>query len=327
MDVLKFHNDVYEHLITKGIKFKPRVMKSDRLDKGYWFIGDDTYMNLSFWDGYDQLRKIHRLGFAIDFNRSNEVYLNLSAKDNPEEAKYLNKVAQAIGAKEKYPDLSQKNYGSNIKSSTEFIELLDEFIEEDKPRLDKFISNSSTIKHITLERFNRNIDRINTIRASLGLNLSPISEPIKPLKTLKGRGGVTSKSVHKHIRERIAKKIEVKSLHNQLQNELYKQLDSQYENDKLIMEENWIDLLQVSGGKTYLYEVKPYESPTKCIREGIGQLLHYCSQHFEDSRDIIFVIAGPNNLSSIDKDYLRFIKETLNIETEYLRIEMKNAGI
>jgi len=103
-------------------------MKSERLNKGYWFIGDDTYMNLSFWDGYDQLRKIHRLGFAIDFNRSNEVYLNLSAKDNTEEANYLSEVAQVIGAKAKYPDLSQKIYGSNIKSSKDFIILLDEFI-------------------------------------------------------------------------------------------------------------------------------------------------------------------------------------------------------
>jgi hypothetical protein len=251
----------------------------------------------------------------------------LSAKDNPEEAEYLNKVAEAIGAKSKYPDLSQKIYGSNIKSSEEFIKLLDEFIEVDKPKLDKFILGSSTIKHITLERFNRNIDRINSIRTNLGLTLSPMSEPIEPLKTFKGRGGVTSKSVHKHIRERIAKKIEIKSLHNQLQNELYKQLDDEYVNDKLIMEENWIDLLQVSGGKTYLYEVKPYESPTRCIREGIGQLLHYCSQHYEDSEDVVFVIAGPNKLNSIDKDYLRFIKDTLNIDTEYLRIEMKSAGI
>jgi len=302
-------------------------MKSERLDKGYWFIGDDTYMNLSFWDGYDQLRKIHRLGFAIDFNRSNEVYLSLSAKDNPEEAEYLNKVAQAIGAKSKYPDLSQKIYGSNIKSSDEFIKLLDEFIEGDKPKLDQFISGSSTIKHITLERFNRNIDRINLIRTVLGLSLSPISESIQPIRTFKGRGGVTSKSVHKHIRERIAKKIEVNSLHNKLQNELYKQLEDKFVNDKLIMEENWIDLLQVSGGKTYLYEVKPYDSPTRCIREGIGQLLHYCSQHFENSKNIVFVIAGPNKLNSIDKDYLRFVKEKMNIETEYLKIEMKSAGI
>lgn len=98
MDIIEFHNNVYNHLIDLGILFKPRVKSSNRLDNGYWFIGDDTYMNLSFWDGYDQDRKIHRIGFAIDFNLRNEVYLNISAKDNSDEARYLLNISKAVGA-------------------------------------------------------------------------------------------------------------------------------------------------------------------------------------------------------------------------------------
>ncbi len=327
MNLLEFHNDVYEHLISTEIRFKPRVMTSDRLNKGYWFIGDESYLNLSFWDGYDQLRKIHRLGFAIDFHGKKEVYLNLSAKDNEQEAKYLKILAEKINAKPIYPDLHRKFYGANVNTSKAFINLLDEFIETDKRKLDKYISNSPTISHITQKRFNRNIERINSIRSHLGMNITATTRFIEVRKKFIGRGGVRSKNIQEYIREQIAKKITVKSIHNQLQNELFKKLNNEYSNDKLIMEENWIDILQVSEGKNYLYEIKPYESPTKCIREGIGQLLHYCSQQFEDTENVILVIAGPNRLRNDDIDYLKFIQATINIETKYLQIIPKKAEI
>jgi len=302
-------------------------MKSERLNTGFWFIGDETYMNLSFWDGYDQQRKIHRIGFAIDFKGKKEVYLNLSAKDNIEEATFLKTVANEIGAKAKYDDLNQKIYGSNINSSKDFIRLLDEFIDEDKPLLDRILIKSPTVKHITLKRFNKNIERINSVRSELGLKLSTLTKPIEAKKRMRGRGGVTSRNVQQHIRERIAQKIKVNSIHNQIQNQLYNKLDRENSNEKLIMEENWIDLLQISDGKTFLYEVKPYSSATRCIREGIGQLLHYCSQQFEETNNVVFVIVGPNNMDNDDHDYLRFVKESIKIEIEYLQIEIKDAGI
>lgn len=323
MNLSKFHNDVFEHLIKKDIKFKPRVQASERLDKGYWFIGDEKYLNLSFWDGYDTSRKIHRIGFAIDFTGKREVYLNISAKDNKDEEEHLKNVSKAINAVHKYSNLSHKIYGTNVTSSEEFNRLLDQFIETDKPTIDRFINSSPTIKHITLERFNKNISKINLIRDRLGLQSSPIVEPIKATKRIKGRGGVTNKNVGKYIRERLAAQIEIKSIHNELQNQLYKQLDRDFVNQKLVMEENWIDLLQESDGVTYLYEVKPYESATKCIREGVGQLLHYCSQYYSNTKEIKLIIAGPNKLNHLDIEYLRFIQDSIRIKLEYLHIKNK----
>lgn len=57
--VSEFHNDVFEYLVGKKILFKPRAQSDSRLAKGHWFIGDGTYMILSFWDGYDTHRKVH----------------------------------------------------------------------------------------------------------------------------------------------------------------------------------------------------------------------------------------------------------------------------
>ena len=59
-----------------------------------------------------------------------------------------------------------------------------------------------------------------------------------------------------------------------------------------------------------IYEVKPYDSPTECIREALGQLLYY-KYMFEKNRYTVgkLIVVGKNKLEFYDEEYLNKIKE------------------
>lgn len=86
-------------------------------------------------------------------------------------------------------------------------------------------------------------------------------------------------------------------LHNEIFNHLITRgirFKPRVHNDaRIIMEEKDIDLIQEYEGVTHLYEVKPYKNPAKCIREGLGQLMHYCSQYYDSTENIHLIVAGP----------------------------------
>ena len=59
-----------------------------------------------------------------------------------------------------------------------------------------------------------------------------------------------------------------------------------------------------------IYEVKPYDSPTECIREALGQLLYY-KYMFEKNGYTVgkLIVVGKNKLEFYDEEYLNKIKE------------------
>ena len=64
-----------------------------------------------------------------------------------------------------------------------------------------------------------------------------------------------------------------------------------------------------------IYEVKPYESPTECIREALGQLLYY-KYMFEKNGYTVgkLIVVGQNNLNPCDIEYLESIQDSFPIE-------------
>ena len=72
-----------------------------------------------------------------------------------------------------------------------------------------------------------------------------------------------------------------------------------------------IDLVGIKQNKTYdIFEVKPYPSATECIREALGQILHY--YHLlvlEKGKNKIgkLVIVGPAELNDNDSNFLKTI--------------------
>ena len=72
-----------------------------------------------------------------------------------------------------------------------------------------------------------------------------------------------------------------------------------------------------------IYEVKPYDSPTECIREALGQLLYY-KYMFEKNRYTVgkLIVVGKNALTEVDQQYLDEINNS-GIKIEYLQIPIK----
>ncbi|MDA9774664.1 hypothetical protein N9B82_06865, partial [Saprospiraceae bacterium] len=273
------HNEIFNHLISREVRFKPRVQDDDRLRSGYWFIGNDEYINLSFWDGYDPHRHIHRIAFAYDYNGKQEAYLNLSARDDDSEASILRELANEIGAEERPRNHWVKIYGIGIDDSSTVIKHLDDLIDNDLAVINKYIPRLTTVSTITRDKFEKNVSKINEARESLGLTPAILPTKPKARKTITTRTGVTSKAMESYLRKTLASEKEILPVHNELQNRLFENLKSQFPDSYLMMEEDYIDLLLKTGDQVYLYEVKPYDSPTRCIREGLGQLMYYCSQH------------------------------------------------
>ena len=88
MKIAKLHEIIFDYLMEKhrhdsSFKFTMRSNdRYERLQKGYWFIGNDQYLELSFWDGKDSLSKINNIGFTILLRGAKrQVYYNLSCKD------------------------------------------------------------------------------------------------------------------------------------------------------------------------------------------------------------------------------------------------------
>lgn len=121
----------------------------------------------------------------------------------------------------------------------------------------------------------------------------------------------------------------VDSIHGEIQNRLRENLETSGEYRNVYFESRFenlgyrIDLVGVKQDNTHdIFEVKPYPSATECLREAIGQILHY--YHLlvlEIGKDKIgkLVIVGPAELNDNDSNFLKTIKQSLKkgITLEY----------
>ncbi|MFZ5942163.1 MAG: hypothetical protein ACOYXB_16470 [Bacteroidota bacterium] len=139
--IVRTHEKILDHLLrlrktNSGLYFVPRkINNKGRLDKGYWFLGNEYYLNLSFWNGEDWKEKIHNIGFVVLKDKTS--YIELSAQDSPDKAKFLSKVTKELGG---FIKDGSKNKWYKHYSGTNFIECLDDFIKNSKPAIDKLIT-------------------------------------------------------------------------------------------------------------------------------------------------------------------------------------------
>lgn len=165
--IVRIHEKTLDYLLQlrktdRGLYFVPRkINNKERLDKGYWFLGNEYYLNLSFWNGEDWKEKIHNIGFVVLKDRTS--YIELSAQDSPKKAIFLEKVAVKLGGFKKD---GNKNKWFKHYSGTNFIENLDDFIFSAKPQIDKLIKSEKPEGIILLDQlfFNTYGKRILTAR-------------------------------------------------------------------------------------------------------------------------------------------------------------------
>jgi hypothetical protein len=98
--ILRQSEKILDHFITlrkndPAFIFAPRKINNDgRLDQGYWFLGNEGYLNLSLWNGVDWKERVHIIGFCINWKK--EGYLELSAQGNPKVVPFLTELASRI---------------------------------------------------------------------------------------------------------------------------------------------------------------------------------------------------------------------------------------
>lgn len=149
-------------------------------------------------------------------------------------------------------------------------------------------------------------------------------EEIKPHKDNKAR---TRKASEIEISENQVRNIKSRSYyiqqkHKRLQLALKEKLAKSFGKDCVaLFEENNVDVKLFQSEYIVFYEVKSSSYATNCIREALGQLLHY-SFSDNDSREKKLVVVGQYPLTLEDLKFIKYIKTLLDIDFEY-----ENVGL
>ncbi len=139
LDVNTVHNEVY-NLLLKHAKndptFRFTLRKSNRdgrLDKGYWFYGNEWYLAVSFWTGMDWKNKTPNIIFTI-LLETGETYLEINTSDSDKKRAFINEYLVSSLNLESFGKRYRKHY------SGQYLESLEKFLSTDKLTIDQQIS-------------------------------------------------------------------------------------------------------------------------------------------------------------------------------------------
>jgi hypothetical protein len=141
--IVRIHEKILDHLIglrkiDPNLFFVPRkINNKNRLQTGYWFLGDDNYLHLSFWNGTDWKEKINNIGLVIFEDKTS--YIELSAQDSTSKAKFLEKIALSIPGFEK--DKSKNKWYKHYDGK-DYLANLNDFIQNIRPQIDSLVKKN-----------------------------------------------------------------------------------------------------------------------------------------------------------------------------------------
>ena len=140
-NLIDIHNTIFEFLEEyretideKGTQFFFTLRRSNqesRLEKGYWFYGNDYYMAVSFWSGMDWKNKTPNIYFSV--NNEGRIAVTFTAKDSIQKAEYFEKYF----VKELRLERSGKFSWLKSFHTDDYIIALQEFLSKDKIVIDK----------------------------------------------------------------------------------------------------------------------------------------------------------------------------------------------
>ena len=176
MVIEAIHESVLNHLLkNEQVNFSLRSKdkkNEDKLSKGYWFLGNENYLAISFWNSRDWRNKTPNIFFGID--SAGWTWLEFIDKDGGDKTLFFEEIAPIMGLKriinkrkEGISFLWQKSY-ANIGNN--YLEYLDEFLKKDKPIIDAFIQTKGKFDlfpRIAKESFKGSLDNILSWRLKL----------------------------------------------------------------------------------------------------------------------------------------------------------------
>lgn len=324
MTKIEIHEHVLQFLIEQKINFLPRQKNlGDKLKNKYWLLYGPKYSCVSFWEGFDADRKVPNIALFFGDNAPFKLRVVLNSRSDSSRLPLLREISKSINLTSSGGNEWSKDLATDLKTIPELNKAIGAFLQEEKVEIDNLVEhyNHPKIKAITDEKFTRVIAKINLYREVKNKIDFSSSDTIGTRKRLK-RKGVKSKSEEEEIRSYLAKRLAIKKTHNKLQNQLFNNLSKIHSQSHLIMEENYIDLKFEDDETIILYEVKPYSSITRCIKESLGQLMgYYYNLSNPKGKKVELVIAGPKELKEADNIYLNFVRNQFKTELKYISIE------
>lgn len=112
--------------------------------------------------------------------------------------------------------------------------------------------------------------------------------------------------------------------HNKIQEALKKLLTTQYGEENVVLEENYVDIKLIQPDYISFFEVKSSSYASECIKEALGQILLY-SLNDNDNRPKKHVVVGQYPATDNDNKYIDFLKRNLKVEFDYMNVEIENG--
>lgn len=169
MNIKFLHTEIFSllykhHQQDESFRFTLRQINRDsKLEKGFWFLGNDEYLSLSFWSGTDWKTQSPIIAFVVFKDGTSKIELN----DKEHLLKSLGireDICRALNLDEsalEYVKSDRTKYGNN------YITSLTEFIGNEKVKVDQVLKDISLIRDrkdkvdfIEERVFKKSLDRI-----------------------------------------------------------------------------------------------------------------------------------------------------------------------
>lgn len=168
----ELHEEIFQFLYQKHEEdenFMFRVRQTNhvnKLDKKYWFIGNDGYLTITFWAGNNTSKRPY-----IRFNilpYKGIISIDYKSKSSKNIQNLFIQLASLNGI----PRKSDTEWRKIMKlNSNDYLDKLNDFITKDKKVIDNVLAESlkkqidlDKLKFITIQEFDKWIDNINQYR-------------------------------------------------------------------------------------------------------------------------------------------------------------------
>jgi hypothetical protein len=186
--ILRVHDELFQFLIDHKIVFMPRQKTSDRLNQGYWFIGDNNYLAISFYTGNDTSNKTPNITFQMYLSEFYLGVLNRQKSPIPLSTIQLSNTVGSAGWSAKEPVMNEirkrlggfecnrvtdgiesrwnRYYENRSYNDVDYLKCLEEFLTKDKPIIDEVIrdAKNSEIGFLDQNKADRKIYSIARMR-------------------------------------------------------------------------------------------------------------------------------------------------------------------
>ena len=171
----KAHEMLYKRLMgirdeNPGFYFGTRK-KGAKLMKGKWFLGNEDYISIPFWEGTDTHNKTPNVSFVVIPPKSKILgkrddctsFIQLTARDSSKKTKFLERMSEVIPGFELY---GKGEWNKRYRAHS-YLKNLDDFLVNDKPMIDEMIRNGG-VEGLSLltEDSLKHINNIELIRSN-----------------------------------------------------------------------------------------------------------------------------------------------------------------